>query len=77
MGDVLTFNDVKILSTNFFASNANRSPNQNLLSFLEVDYYRGVVVVVKDISTLNYFDFCLFSSDYIDARKLSSRFSRI
>jgi len=72
-GDIISISNKKI---NFFLFQKIIEKNyflkRNFFSFLEIDYITGTIIILKDFSTLNFFDFNLFLSFYINLQQFKN-----
>jgi len=62
-GDIITF-DVK------FINSIKINAKQNVLSFLEIDYYTKTIVIIKNLEELTENDICTMNTKYFDVKKL-------
>jgi hypothetical protein len=72
-GDIITLSNKKI---NFFLFQKIIEKNyffkRKFFSFLEVDYITGTIIILKDFSTLNSFDFNLFFTFFINIEQFKN-----
>ena len=71
-GDILEIKNFKLLNKFSLKSNLLRfSKNLFLLSFLEVDYYTGTIVMIKDLESFSFEDLQLLGFNFVDIKKYS------
>lgn len=69
-GDIILIKNFDNLQ--FFQNNARSCElNRRFLSFVEIDYYLGTIVIVKDFSELSYEDGALLLLEFLDSKNLS------
>lgn len=71
-GDIISINYYPLLNSEFLSNYYSKFPDNNrIYSFVEIDYYSGKIVVLKDYKLLSAEDIYLISLDYINIRNLT------
>ena len=70
-GDVVSIKDASILNNTFIIKDffLSFSKNTSFLPFLECDFYRKIIIIIKDVNTLTNKDFLLLNQKRFDLKK--------